>query len=410
MYVRSSLSYELISLPLSPGFKSNVLCCRILTMSVIIIAVYHPYWSNNSVHQQFLDYLQECFDMCLTKFGKRHQLILCGDVNGLTQHYSSFLSSNNLNQIINFSTRGANTLDIFATTSSSDYLQPIKLSPLGRSDHAGFLVSSCCITPLVFQKVPTRDFSKSNHFRFHYLLLQINWQSVLNHESLDVAVRVFSDTVFSLFDMCFPVRLVRMRSDDPPWMTPYIKLLFDKMERSFFKCHRLHVTFREQFLQKVASAKEKFAHSMFSKSRNSRSTWQSINRITKRKPSHKVISDEVADQLSSTFANFFVSSDIHEADMSFLGCTIPSIFRVSELDVFRELKRIRSSSNGHDHIKGWLLKAYAHEFAAPFLFFLIVVFKNVTFLKNGSLPIFFHSRKEAQNFVQFPSYLLQVKF
>ena len=122
----------------------------------------------------------------------------------------------------------------------------------------------------------------------------------------------------------------------------------------------------EEFLRVVGAAKENFARSSFSNSRNSRQTWQAINRITKRKVSTKAVSEALADELNSTFAKFFDSSDVHADDLSSSDDVIPpSDFYVSGHDVFCELKRIRSSSAGHDHIKGWLLKLYAHEFASP---------------------------------------------
>ena len=70
--------------------------------------------------------------------------------------------------------------------------------------------------------------------------------------------------------------------------------------------------------------------------------------------------------MNSSFARFFASSDTVCIDLSFLeNSSPPSSFQVSEFDVFTELKRIRSSSNGHDLLKGWIFKRYAHELASP---------------------------------------------
>ena len=49
----------------------------------------------------------------------------------------------------------------------------------------------------------------------------------------------------------------------------------------------------------------------------------------------------------------------------YIALSPPTSFRVSEFDVFKEFKSIRSSGGGPDLIRGWLLKRYAHELAYP---------------------------------------------
>ena len=70
------------------------------------------------------------------------------------------------------------------------------------------------------------------------------------------------------------------------------------------------------------------------------------------------------DKLNKDFSSSFVPSDIHLFDTSSIQHSSSSSLVVSEFDVFRELKSIRSSHTA-DVIPGWLLKRYAHELAAP---------------------------------------------
>ena len=287
----------------------------------------------------------------------------------MNSHLSSFLQCNNLTQLIHFSTRGNNTIDIFATNKPSSYCQPIRLSPLGRSDHAGFFIQSTHDNhsqQSSSQKVMTRDFSQKNHNFFLHLLCKVDWHSLLNVASLDLAISVFNNLINFFFDLCFPIKVVRIRSSEPPWMTPFIKLLFDRMDRSFFRNRSHYLFFREKYLRQVSFAKYKFSKSFFADGQGSRQKWKAIRKLSNKSTSKVHISDDLADQLNITFANSFVQSDFLELEESFLhSSSSPQCFCVSEYDVFRQLRSIRSSGNGHDGIKGWLLKRYAHEFATP---------------------------------------------
>jgi hypothetical protein len=121
-----------------------------------------------------------------------------------------------MTQLINFSTRGDNIIDIFATTNPALYTQPIRLSSLGRSDHAGFFLQTVNTSlPPSSQKVATRDFRKKNHDLFLFILHQVDW-NFLKSDSLDHTISLFNDFVNFLFDLCFPLKFVRLRSNDPP--------------------------------------------------------------------------------------------------------------------------------------------------------------------------------------------------
>ena len=293
VYLKNSLSYDLIPLPPIKDFKSNVIACRLTDFSTILFGVYHPYWGNAAEHKKVLDYLQDCFDAALNNFPD-HQLILCGDVNGLASHLSSFLQCNNLSQLTNFPTRGDHLLDIFASSAPDSFLQPIKLSPLGRSDHCGFLVHSCTShssdSPPTYKKVRVRDYSKKNHASFLSHLLRIDWNFFLSETSIDDSIKNFNAILNSLIDACFPERTVRLRSDDQPWLTPQIKILFDKMDRAFFKNYPQYLIFREEYLDNLKTAKTRFATSLVMRIANlgipnscgSRSKWlaKCIKRIS----------------------------------------------------------------------------------------------------------------------------------
>ena len=147
-------------------------------------------------------------------------------------------------------------------------------------------------------------------------------------------------------------------------MTPFLKFLFNRMDYAFFHRRSQYLTAREEYLRQVSIAKAKFSLSLFAGAHSSRSKWKAINRLSKRSRSKSYIPDQLADDLNIDFARSFVPSDIHEFKVPSSQPAPPSFF-VSDFDVFKELKRIRSSGSGPDMINGWVLKRYAHEFAYP---------------------------------------------
>jgi hypothetical protein len=370
IFIRQPFSHEVIDFPSLPKLKSNVLCCKVPDLRSIFVCVYHPYWGTAPEHMLLLEHLQHTIDSLLFPCFPCYGLVLCGDFNGLVKHMSPFLLSNRLTQLIDFPTRESNTIDIFATDNPNLFLRPVSLSPLGRSDHSGFFVQSVCASASGRQtkKVMTRDLRKKNHSVFFRLIQCINWDNHLNTDSIDEAISSFNDVILSLINACFPPKLVRMRNDDPPWMTPFVKFLSDRMDRAFFTSYPLYISLREEYLRNVSRSKLKFSQSLFSKGQNSRQKWKSINRLSKRLSPVAHISTDLAEELNVTFSSSFLPSDMNEFKSAPSGIPthqFPPHLCFSEFNVFRELKATRSSSSGHDMLPGWIFKQYAHELAAP---------------------------------------------
>jgi hypothetical protein len=56
---------------------------------------------------------------------------------------------------------------------------------------------------------------------FDSCINNVNWNSLVNNAmaiSLDNAVEALHDGLKEFFDACFPPRIVRARSSDPPWI------------------------------------------------------------------------------------------------------------------------------------------------------------------------------------------------
>ena len=370
LYIRSSIPFDIVPLALPSNSKTNILACRLTSLSVFVFCVYHPYWGSSREHQVMLDFLQNTFDSPICSAYSRHQFILCGDVNGLFSHLAPFLACNNLCQLINFNTRGSNTLDIFACSHAHLYSYPSKLSPLGKSDHSGFFVSPTVCTKSKSvnrsHKVHVREFNENSQALFLSLLSQTDWNTVLANSSLDDSILSFTSFLSGLIAHCFPSRVVRMRNDDRPWMSAELKLLFNKVDRAYFKNYPLFLILRDKFRRKSLAAKSAFANKLFSAAANSKQTWSAIKKLGNINKDKSIISNDLADNLSDKFSQFFNNntvvsqSDVFNSLSDFSSSLLPSF---SELDVFLQLKKVRASTRGV--ISGRILRLFAHELALP---------------------------------------------
>ena len=98
--------------------------------NIVIGVVYHP---PNAVNSTMLDYLSKCLGDLESRYPNCGIFVL-GDLSKLND--TRLKSNFNLKQIVQFSTRGQNTLDKVLTNLEDYYAPPIKRSALGLSDHS----------------------------------------------------------------------------------------------------------------------------------------------------------------------------------------------------------------------------------------------------------------------------------
>ena len=102
--------------------------------SIIIRIVYHPPSSNAPATNEYLSCQLSAFESSFPNTGT----VLLGDLNKLND--SGFSRHFRLKQLVNFPTRGNNTLDLILTDLKEYYSTPEKLSSFGLSDHLTILL------------------------------------------------------------------------------------------------------------------------------------------------------------------------------------------------------------------------------------------------------------------------------
>ena len=365
IYIRQSIVFD--HLPLQPAqsdaaSKTGMSCLRLPQSNALLLVVYHPYWGTNVAHNTIIDMLQINIDL----YSDLHNILICGDINDLRNYINPFYECNELTQLIHFPTRGNNTLDIFTTNCALHYNLPTQLSPLGLSDHSGYLITGKVAIKITVKKLRVRRFLPRAYGAFARALESTDWLPICDPtDSIDENVNKFQTYLNILMDMYFPFITVRMRSDDPPWMSPTLKCLFDAKDRAFHKKkHFLYSSLRDRYKSEVLKAKRRFSHYTFNRAKDSKSTWAAINSICGRNCNVQPITPQEADQLNDKFQNVFADADVH---LFMHGDVSEQTIKLTESDVVQELSKIKSKSHGPDGIAGFIYKIFSEQLCKPLL-------------------------------------------
>ena len=101
-------------------------------------------------------------------------------------------------------------------------------------------------------------------------------KSLLDEKDVNAAATVFTNFLVFLLNKHFPLRTVRLRSDDRPWVKPSLKYLINKRDRAFAEGMRLKYSrLRTGVIRHIAKLKSRFL-SFAVNARSSSSMWRTI--------------------------------------------------------------------------------------------------------------------------------------
>ena len=155
-------------------------------------------------------------------------VVLCGDFNGLRESYDNVQVQTDLVPIVDFGTRNDNTLDqIF--TNIPCITKPTALPPIGSSDHSLVLWNQHPTSPHVKTTRHTRLFSPCNKAnKFSCMMHWYDWNGLAKSENdIEKCVALFQNCLKAVFDLCFPLRSIRVNPRYPPWITTQLKVLIN---------------------------------------------------------------------------------------------------------------------------------------------------------------------------------------
>ena len=149
------------------------------------------------------------------------KIIIAGDVNQLK--HKDLLVHTLLSQIVKKPTRGENILDVFIT--NTPYLwEKVKVFESAiRSDHNMIIACPQTSAKVKRSAIQLRDVREHRKIHMAYLLESHDWQEVFSVVDCKLKCDELSNTIWTMFNECFPLISVHTSSRDPPFISPLVK-------------------------------------------------------------------------------------------------------------------------------------------------------------------------------------------
>ena len=231
--------------------------------------------------------------------------IILGDFNtdffdNPSKHLLNILNMYQLHQLINSPTRITETtsscLDLIITQSPR-IVKYTDILPSFCSDHS---------VPCAVLQQPKHhshrfkrtiyNYEKLDKNKFCSLLQGQNWEDIFETRSSDESACMFTQVFMDSAQECMPVKTVRVRTDDAPWMTNEIRLLIKQRGKMHKKAKRSNLkadwdnfrTFRNNVISKVRKRKLDYFDELTEKISNqerfgSKDWWKLVKSILRKK-------------------------------------------------------------------------------------------------------------------------------
>lgn len=285
------------TIDLSEFYVPNVLeCCAIelIIHNLIVICIYRPPKAKNDCLELFFTNLNGILRTC--SLGELKKVVICGDFNidtlTLSKPSNSFqtlLLNYNLKIGIHQPTRLASGKCI------DNIIHNVRGSKcsvldLGLSDHTAQVIKcpvkkTCSIKHWHALK---RDYCHENLNKFINCIRNLSFSEVYQHDNPEEAFNCFYDLFKLLYDLCFPLRKVKITlRKKTNWISKGIKLS-SKRKREMLWQYRRAPTSNNKLLLKQYTARLKKIITLTQKSQNdfhinsaknkSKATWSIINK------------------------------------------------------------------------------------------------------------------------------------
>ena len=119
---------------------------------------------------------------------------------------------------------GSSTLIDLILTPSPDIIYKTGVLPPVKSDHCCPYLEMNTSKPITHTfKRTLYSYSKLNEEEFLQKMGSIDWNAIVNSETVDLAAELFSEKMIEIGKTCMPTKTVEVRDKDAPWITDYIK-------------------------------------------------------------------------------------------------------------------------------------------------------------------------------------------
>ena len=197
--------------------------------------------------QELFDHIAETYSILTAEYGTNLEFIIAGDTNRL--NLSPILNlSPNLKQVVTVPTRlnPDAILDIIITTLPKYYQEPVTKPPINNdadngkpSDHLVVLMEPITraidCPPRQYTNVEFRPITDSGLVLFGQWLADQTWDFLYRETDLHKKAEIFQKILMEKYYEVFPLKTLRVCSEDQPWISLHLKNLDRKRKREFYK-------------------------------------------------------------------------------------------------------------------------------------------------------------------------------
>ena len=363
-YINAHFSCKVITssdIPSLHNCCSEILTVFIECISTLLICVYHPFFSNPSKDEEAITVFVEIIDAFLVSSARKPEdirIVLCGDFNDIRKLSDRLCSLTGLKACADLPSRGSHMLDQIYTNSESSAKASL-LPPFGRSDHSALLWKTKSIPAVTTTKLLVRKHLKANKAAFLQAAASIDWMASANFsDSIDECAHHLQSTLLHLLDTHFPHRVIRVRSTEPLWMKPSLKILLNQRDRALSEGkHRKYLRLRDEVIRHEKHLKASHLQQAIS-SRKPGDFWKSVDCIARRSKKTTVQTQLSAQDFCAHFSSVFQPPSADEEPPSLSDLPHQRlVLSVSEVEA--QLLKIKRKSSGPDGIPFWTLRSLA---------------------------------------------------
>ena len=158
--------------------------------------------------------------------------VIMGDFN--RTGISPICRARAIKQIVDEPTRDDAILDIIITNIGNLYSSPTVCVPVGHSDHNTIYWSPCGLKTVgSANKRTVRPLLKPRMHEFGRWITKHSWDEVLKATSTQNKSDTFYNTINNAMAIHFPTKVVKLHTNDKPWMTSEIKDLIRRRQVTF---------------------------------------------------------------------------------------------------------------------------------------------------------------------------------
>ena len=226
------------------------------------------------------DHIAESYHLLTAKYGSQLQFIIAGDTNRL--NLSPILAlSPHFKQAVTVPTRlnPDAILDIIITSMSRYYQVPVTKPPINNnidngkpSDHLVVIMEPItsvleCL-PRVYRTVEYRPLTDSGLLLFGEWLAEQDWNAIYGETNCHKKAEIFHNILIDKFYEVFPMKTMKVCSEDRPWFSKSLKLMDRKRKREFQKnkqsekWHKLNGAFEQKCEDEKSSYYHKMVHDL----------------------------------------------------------------------------------------------------------------------------------------------------